>query len=48
MKEGKTLEKASVEKSFEDTEYKATAVVKFEQKKEEKKEEKTDGEKKEV
>ena len=47
MKEGKTLEKASVEKSFEDTEYKATAVVKFEQKKEEKKEEKTDGEKKE-
>ncbi|MCC6148735.1 MAG: heavy-metal-associated domain-containing protein [Planctomycetes bacterium] len=43
MKEGKTLEKASVEKSFEDTEYKTTSVVKFEPKKEEKK----DGEKKE-
>ena len=47
MKEGKTLEKTNVEKSFEDTEYKTTAVVKFEPKKEEKKEEKTDGEKKE-
>lgn len=43
MKEGKTLEKASVEKAFDDTEYKATAVVKSEPKKEEKKE----GEKKE-
>jgi copper chaperone CopZ len=43
MKEGKTLEKATVEKSFEDTEFKATAVVKFEPKKEEKKEDKKEG-----
>lgn len=43
LKEGKTLEKATVEKALEDTEFKATAVVKFEPKKEEKKEDKKEG-----
>jgi len=43
LKEGKTLDKATVEKALEDTEFKATAVVKFEPKKEEKKEEKKEG-----
>ncbi len=43
LKEGKTLEKAGVEKALEDTEFKTTAVVKFEPKKEEKKEEKKEG-----
>jgi len=43
LKEGKTLDKATVEKALEDTEFKITAVVKFEPKKEEKKEEKKEG-----